>query len=193
MTFNALPLGLLVGGVRTASGNGFSPIVTTRFFRRLILTLLRRGGDTSGVSPFSAFPPRFFSLFSSLAATEAFSFVFFFFFFDTLDDGVSPSALAPASGAVSASNGDPNASALCLFFFFPSFVFSFVFSLVFSLVFAFVFLAAGGVTSAVPFSARLLPFFSFFSGCLFPACSSSDDAWYRYLRLVALVSLHDPA
>ena len=96
---------------------------------------------------------------------------------------------------MSASNGDPNASALCLFFFFffRSFAFSFFPSFFPSFVFAFVFLAAGGVTSAVPFSARLLPFFSFFSGCLFPACSSSDDAWYRYLRLVALVSLHDPA
>ena len=54
-SFRALPLGLDVGGVRTFSGNGFSPIRRTRFFLRLMRTLFRRGG-TPGVS-LSAAPP----------------------------------------------------------------------------------------------------------------------------------------
>lgn len=183
LRFSALPLGLDVGGVRTFSGYGCSPIVRTRFLRRLMRTLLRRGGS-SGVTSAVAVraPSPSCRPLADVSLPRDTFFAFFFFFLALEVVGVSISALA------STSRGDPNASAARFFDFFSDFfsddfsddlpalsaffwdAFFFFAALSFFLCDCLV--SSGVATASFASSCEAL----LESATFFPASSSSDDA-----------------
>mmetsp|Transcript_12902 Transcript_12902/g.37041 ORF Transcript_12902/g.37041 Transcript_12902/m.37041 type:complete len:332 (-) Transcript_12902:3444-4439(-) len=188
MTLRAEPLGFEVGGVRTFSGYGASPILRTRFFLRLIRTLLRSGGR-SDVFLSAAWPclVACFLDFSPLRVNSPSEDARLVFFFFGLEACISisigdPSAVARFSDlffslAASTFSGD----AVCFFFDFSLSTFAF---------------------SSFDLPAFGFPGFAFRDDCLSPesspclscfaASSSLDEASYMYFLFGALVSRSDP-